>query len=79
MYHDILLSLCAIVDTTLPGLRAFTPDENRDQGDSDYESDRMLEIADYYAARNDPGDMQDDSDEEDISQPLDRGRCHESD
>ena len=36
MHHDILLSLRAIVDTILPGLRAFEPDENRDQGDSDY-------------------------------------------
>ena len=74
MHHDILLSLRAIVDTTLPGLRAFALDENSDQGDSDYESDPMLEIADCYAASNDPGDMQHDSDEEDFSQPLDRGR-----
>jgi len=34
----------------------------------------MLEIADCYAASNDPGDMQHDSDEKDLSQPLDRGR-----
>ena len=34
----------------------------------------MLEIADCYAASYDPGDMQHDSDEEDFSQPLDRGR-----
>jgi len=74
MHHDILLSLRAIVDRTLPGLRAFAPDENSDQGDSDYESDPMLEIADCYAASNDPGDMQHDSDEKDLSQPPDRGR-----
>jgi len=46
MHHDILLSLSAIGDTTLRGLRAFAPDENSDQGDSAYESDPMLEIAD---------------------------------
>ena len=74
MHHDILLSLRAIVDTTLPGLRAFAPNENSNQCDSDYESDPMLEIADCYAASNDPGDMQHDSDEEDFSQPPDRGR-----
>ena len=37
MHHYILLSLCAIVDTTLPGLRAFAPDEISDHGESDYE------------------------------------------
>jgi len=42
MHHDILLSLRAIVDTTLPELRAFAPDEKSNQGDSDYESDPML-------------------------------------
>ena len=52
----------------------FVPDENSDQGDSDFESDPMLEIADCYAASNDPGDMQHNSDEEDFSQPLDRRR-----
>ena len=62
------------MDTTLPGLRVFAPDENCDQGDSDYESDQMLEIADSYAASNDPGDMQHDSDEEDFSQPPDSER-----
>jgi len=74
MHHDILLSLRAIVDTTLPGLRVFAPDANSDQGDSDYESDPMLEIADCYAASNDPGDMQQDSEEEDFCQPRDCGR-----
>jgi len=74
MHHDILPSLRAIVDTTLPGLRAFAPDETSDQGDSDYESDPMLEIADCYAASNDPGDMQHDSDKEDLSQPPDGSR-----
>src|SRR6201995_3944863 len=74
MHHDILLSLRGIVDTTLPELRAFTPDENRDQCDSDYEPNPMMEIADCYAASNYPGDMQHDSDEEDFSQPPDRGR-----
>ena len=73
MHHDILLSLRGIVETTLPGLRAFAPDETSDQGDLDYESDPMLGIADCYAASNDPGDMQHDSDEEDLSQPPDRG------
>ena len=34
-HHDILLSLFAIVYTTLPGLKAFTLDEKSDQGDSD--------------------------------------------
>jgi len=34
----------------------------------------MLEIADCYAASNDPGDMQHNSDEEDLSQPPDRRR-----
>ena len=67
MPHDILLCLCAIVDTTLPGLRAFTPNENSNQCHSDHESHPMLEIADCYAASNDPGDMQHDSDEEDFS------------
>ena len=61
------------MDTTLPGLRAFVSNENSNQCDSDYESDLMLEIADCYAASNDPGDMQHDSDEEDFSQPPDRG------
>ena len=74
MHHDILLSLHAIVDTTLPGLRAFAPEEHSDQGDSDHESDPMLEIADCYAASNDPGDMHHDSNEEDLSQLPDRGR-----
>jgi len=74
MHHDILLSLRAILDTTLPGRRAFAPDENSDQSDSDYESDPMMEIADCYAASNDPGDMQHDSDEEDLSQPPDSRR-----
>jgi len=74
IHHDIHLSFRAIVDTTLPGLRGFAPDENSDQGDSDYESDPMLEIEDCCAASNDPGDMQHDSDEEDFSQPLDCGR-----
>ena len=31
-------------------------------------------MADCYAASNDPGDMQYDSDEEDYSQPPDHGR-----
>ena len=62
------------MDTTLPGLRAFASNENSNQCDSDYESDPMLEIADCYAASNDPDDMQHDSEEEDISQPPDRGR-----
>jgi len=74
MHHDILLSLRAILDTTLAGLRALAPDGNRDQGDSDYESDLMLVIADCYAASNDPGDMQHEEDEEDLSQLPDRGR-----
>ena len=56
----------------LLGHRAFAPDENSNQCDSGYESDPMLEIADCYAASNDPGDMQHDSDEEDLSQPPDR-------
>ena len=73
-HHDILLSLCAIVDTTLPRLRAFAPDENSDENHSDYESDPMPEIADCYTASNDPGDMQHDSDKEEFSQPPDRGR-----
>ena len=34
----------------------------------------MLEIAGCYAASNDPGDMQHDSNEEDFSQPPDRWR-----
>ena len=34
----------------------------------------MLEIADSYAASNDPGDMPHDSDEEDFSQPPDSRR-----
>ena len=72
MHHDILLSLRANVDTTLLGLRAFAPDEYSDQGDSDYKSDPMLEIADCYAASNDTGNMQHDSDDEDFNQPPDR-------
>ena len=75
MHHDILLSLSAIVDTSLPGLRAFTPDENCDLYDLDYESNLMLEIADCYAASNNPGDnMQHDSDEKDFSKPQDYRR-----
>ena len=74
MHHDILLSLRAIVDTTLPGLWAFASDENSNQGESEYESDPMLEIADCYTPSNDPGDMQHDSDEEDFAQPPNRGR-----
>ena len=63
------------METTLLELRAFAADENRDQCDSDYESDPMLEIADCYATSNNPGDdMQHDSGEEDFSQPPDRGR-----
>ena len=74
LHHDILLSLYAIVDTTLPGLRAFAPDENSGQCYSGYESNLMLEIAACYTASNDPGDdMQHHSDEEDYSQPPDRG------
>jgi len=73
MHHDILLSHGAIVNITLPGLRAFAPDENSDQGDSDDESDPMLEIANRYAASNDPGDMEHEEDEEDLSQPPDSG------
>ena len=60
MHHDILLSLRAIVDTTLPGLRVFARDENSDQGDSDYESDLILEIAYCYTASNDSGNIQHD-------------------
>ena len=71
---DILLSLRAIVDPTLPGLWAFVPDENSEQRDSDYKSDPMLEITDCYRASNDPGDMQHDTDEEDFSKPPDRVR-----
>ena len=74
MHNDIPLSLPAILDRTLTGLRAFAPDESCDQRDSEYESDPMLEIADCYAASDDSGDMQHDSDKEDLSQPLDRGR-----
>ena len=74
MHHDIFLSLPAIVDTTLPGLRAFAPDENSDQEYSEYKSHLMLEIADCYAASNVPGDMKHDSEEDDFSQPPDRGR-----
>ena len=48
--------------------------ENSDQGDSDYESDPILEIVDCYAASTEPSDMQHDSDEEDLSQPPGRGR-----
>ena len=73
MHHYILLSLHAIVDITLLGLRSFAPDENSDQVDSDYKSDPMLEIADCPAASNNPGDMEHDWDEEDLSQPPDRG------
>ena len=57
IHHDILLSLRGIVDTTLQGLRAFAPDENSHQCDSDYKSDPMLEIADCFAASNDPSDI----------------------
>ena len=74
MHNDIPLSLTAILDRTLTGLAAFVPDESCDQRDSEYESDPMLEIADCYAASDDSGDMQHDSDKEDLSQPLDRGR-----
>ena len=74
MHHDIPLSLHAIVDTTLRGLRAFAADGNSNQGDLDYESDPMLEIAECYAASNYSGDMQHDSDKEDFSQPPDHGR-----
>ena len=74
MHHDILLSLRGIVDTTLLGLPAFAPEEYSDQGDSDYESDPMLEIAHCYAASNDSGNMQHDSDDEDLYQPPDCGR-----
>ena len=62
------------MDTTLPGLRAFAPDENSDQCNLDYESDPMLVIADCYGASNNPGDMQHDSDEENFAQPPDGGR-----
>ena len=72
MHYDFRFSLSAIVDTTLPGLRAFTPDENSIQCDSDYESNPMLEIADCYAASNDPSDLQYNSEKEDFSQPPDR-------
>ena len=74
MHLDILLSLRAIVDTTLPELRAFAPEEKSDQCDPDYTSDAMLEIADCYTASNNPSDMPHDSDEEDFSQLPDRGR-----
>jgi len=39
----------------------------------------MLEIADCYAASNDPGDIQHDSDVEDLSQRPDRGRSSSQD
>ena len=61
------------MDTTLPQLRAFAPAKNSDQGNSDYESDPMLQIGDCYAASSDPGDMQHDWDEEGFSQPPHRG------
>ena len=67
MHHYISLSLHAIVDTTLPRLRAFASNEKSNQYDSDYESDPMLEIADWYVASNNPGDMQHEEDEEDFS------------
>ena len=60
MHHDILFCLRGFVHATFPGLMAFAQDENSDQCDSDYESDPMLEIADCYAASNNPGDMQHD-------------------
>ena len=74
IHHDILLSLRAIVDTILPGLRAFAPDENSHHCHFDYKFDPMLKIADCYVASNNPGDIQHDSDKEDISLPPDCGR-----
>ena len=63
------------MDTILPGLRAYAPNENSNQCDSDYKSDPMLEIADCYAASNDPGDMQHDSDEN-VTNLTKQGRFH---
>ena len=57
----------------------FAPDRSLCQIDSDYESDLGLEIADCQVADEGMGDMLHNSDEEDISQPIVRGRASSQD
>jgi len=70
MHLDIVRSLCANADLTLPGPPAFVCDENINQSDSDYKSNYRLEIADCRAASSKiDDDMQKNSAAEDVSHP----------
>jgi len=53
-----------------PRTTTCVPDRSVGQIDSAYESDLGLEIADCQVADEGMGDMQHNSDKEDISQPL---------
>jgi len=70
MHRDIVLSLQAIADPTSVSLRmtTFVPDRSVGQIESNQESDLGLEVADFQVADEGMGDMQHDSDVEDISQ-----------
>jgi len=75
MHLNIILSLRANADLTSPGPPAALCDENINQSDSDYESDHRLEIADCHAASGEIDDnMQNASDEEDVTHPPVCGR-----
>jgi len=76
IHRDIVLSLPAIADPTAvsPLTTIFVPDRSVGQIDSNYKFDLGLEIADCQVADEGMGDMQDDSDAEDISQPPARRR-----
>ena len=68
MHLDIVLSLSAIADAASME-PTFVRDELENLTDSDYESDRRLEIADFHTASGEIDDMQNDSDTEDVSHP----------
>ena len=70
MHLDIVLSLRANADLTLPGPPAFVRDVKINQSDLDYESDHRLEIAVCRTASSEiDDDMQNNSDAEDVSHP----------
>jgi len=70
MHLDIILSVTAIVDAASSTARlTLVRDELQNMTDSDYESDRVPEIADIQTASGEIDDMHNDSDTEDVSHP----------